>query len=316
MRKEIKSFIEFLETTKCFTSKEKIKLILFALGFKKAAHVELRIKKNLEDKYHFEEHLKEIKAIYQVSRVKGFEEIRGIKKNAIIWQVAGVWYSYDCFANKKIEKKFLKYKKLIEKYKHKEADKLAAEIYSIPSCCAKASILEHDKNFIARNYSYYQYYEKINKSERLFPFITWPPCSTKCKESAKLNLKYLKAIKKFAPNFYKHFSEEKKYIINLIVDNYSDIYLEEFDGVTSIWPKKDGFEYALITLKPIDKKYYLFSWLTKDFYERGTILNAEVRMKYNYADIKIKEILGQIKNLYHKRKLIWLSKKLSKKILK
>jgi len=84
----------------------------------------------------------------------------------------------------------------------------------------------------------------------------------------------------------------------LIVDAPSDILK---DG-KSIWPVKNAFEYSVIAKKKYNKHYYLYTHLTKRFYDFGTVVSANVAMRYRYADIKVSKVKKEIKNLMHIRK--------------
>ena len=72
---------------------------------------------------------------------------------------------------------------------------------------------------------------------------------------------------------------------------------------------KNGYEYSVILKKPHNKKHYLYAYLTKKFYERGTILSAKITQQYDYADIKPKKIDRIIPDLMHIRKLPLMGRK-------
>ncbi len=290
---EKRHLLKFIETSPAFDNNSKLKAILFVAGAKPNTFIHLRILKNLHDKHEFERLLKLDKVTFEVSRAKGFEEITSVKGNAAVWKMKGTWYGYDLFRNKKEKKKFEKYVSLVKQRKHDKADELAGEIYGYPSCCVKKFIEEHNLKQLAKKYSYHQYYKRLHDSDMAFPFISHTPCSPKCAKSKILNKKYLDAVKKYAPEFYKQYTKKRKYKLPVIVDAESDV---------GVWKKKDGHDYALVTRKPLGGKYCMISWLTKAPFKRGTILEAEVTLQYDYATVLIRKKLGEIKNFHHERK--------------
>lgn len=293
------ALIRFAEIAKGFDDFERLKLILFASGIKPSTYVILRVDpNNLSEKYRFEKRLEDLGVVFVSSRPHAYEEIDKISKNKIIWKIKGVWIGYDLFNNKQGLKDFKDYVSAVKKHDDKKADKLGGKLYGYPSCCIKEYIQEQNKNFIKKKYSYYEYYKKLHDVERKFPFIIHTACSAKCIESRKLNTKYKNTIKKFAPHFYKKFVKKKTYSTDLIVDAPSDI----FKNKKSIWPSKDGFEYTVIAKKPFEKHYYIYTHLTKKFYDFGAVLDSKVTMQYRFADIKIKKVKKKIKNLMHVRK--------------
>jgi len=289
-----RQLIRFIENSKAFDNNSKLKAILFASEEKPNTFAHTRITDNLHDKHEFEKLLKLNKIVFDASNAKGFEEITGIKDNAVIWKMAGIWYGYDLFRNSKEKKRFDKYVSLIKKQKHAEADKLAGAIYGYPSCCVKKFIEEHDPNVLSKKYTYYNYYKRLHNSDKAFPFISHMPCSPSCKKTAALNKKYAAAINKWAPKFYKAYSKKRSYSVPVIVDLEADI--------APGWRNKDGHEYAIVTKEPIEGRYYEISWLSKPAFKRGTLLEAGITIQYDYADVKIKKKLGQLKNFHHERK--------------
>lgn len=141
--------------------------------------------------------------------------------------------------------------------------------------------------------------------ERKFPFIFHIPCSIECKETAKLNKLYSATIKKYASKTWKDYTKTDSFRSEIIVDKESDVFLNK----KTIWPERDGHEYEVILRKPHNKKYYLYAYLTKHTYKRGTILKAEIKQKYNYADINVKKISGILQNILHERKMPLISRK-------
>ncbi|TAL56018.1 MAG: hypothetical protein EPN86_02910, partial [Nanoarchaeota archaeon] len=210
--------IKFIEKSQAFDNNSKLKAILFASGAKPNTFVHLRITDNLSDKHEFERLLKLNKIAFDASKAKGFEEIKQIKKNAVIWKLTGIWYGYDLFRSKKEKKKFEKYVELIKKHKHATADTMAGKFYGYPSCCTKKFIQEHDPNVISKNYTCYRYYKRLHDSDRAFPFISHMPCSPKCRKTTALNKKYSLVLSKTAPKFYKQYSKRRSYSVPVIVD--------------------------------------------------------------------------------------------------
>jgi len=293
------ALIRFAEIAKGFDDSEKLKLILFASGVKDSTYVVLKVDPdNLSEKYRFEKRLDDLGVVFVASRPKAYEVIDKISKNKVIWKIKGVWIGYDLFHNQTGLKQFKKYVSDVRKHKHKDADKIGGKLYGYPACCIKQYIKESNKDYLKKNYTYYQYYKKLHDVERKFPFLMHTACTTSCKESRKLNTKYKNAVKKHAPYFFKKFSAKKTYATDLIVDVPSDI----FKNGRSIWPSKTAFEYTVIAKKPYNKHYYLYTHLTKKFYDFGTVIDSKVTMQYRYADIKIKKVKKEIKNLMHIRK--------------
>jgi len=278
--------VKFIEKTESLDNRNKLRLLLLISGVKPSTYIQLKIGKNLEDKHRFEELLKENNLIFESSRPKGYEEIEKIQGNAVKWKIMGMWYGYDIFSTKPYAQRFLEYVQLLKQKKHKQADLLAGKIYGYPDCCIK-KYLQHKINK-----NYYEHYKELHDMDKKFPFISHTPCTLNCKETQKLNTKYKNAIKKISPKFLKEYSKKRKYTVPLIVDVENK--LPEFK-------KQNGHDYVYITKEPIEKKYWLISWLTKAEFKRGTIIEAEATMQYDYSLIKIKKKIGQIQNLHHER---------------
>ncbi len=290
----MQDLLRFAETAECFDANSRLKLILFITGVKPSTFIHIRIYRNFHDRHEFESLLKKHKIFFDVSRAKGFEEITGIRGNAVIWELRGTWYGYDLFRNEKERTKFNRYISLVKQQKHSQADKLAGIIYGYPPCCINSFIAEHDSRKLGR-YTYYQYYKRLHDSDIAFPFISHTPCSPKCRSSAMLNRIYEGRVKKWAPEFYKAYVRKRTYRVPLIIDT-------EHDVAGAKWKKKDGHDYLLVTQKPIEKKYYLISWLSKKAHPRGTVLDCKVALQYDYAIINVKKVVGRIKGLHHERK--------------
>jgi len=300
-----KAIFTFAEISKGLDIPDKLRLILFTAGVKPNTYVILRINpEDLGEKYRFEELLKENKIPFLASRQKGYEEITKIQKNKIIWEFKGVWVGYDLFKNEKSKKDFLKYKKLIAKRQFKKATPIAGKLYGYPKCCINR-YLKETPDYIKKHYTPYQFYKRAHDIDRKFPFIFHSSCSPECKATAKLNKKYSSVIKKYTPDLWKQYTKTDSFKSEIIVDKESDILL---NGKT-IWPERNGHEYEVILRKPHNKKFYLYAYLTKHNYKRGTILKADIKQKYNYADINVKKVVGILPNLHHERKMPLISRK-------
>ena len=300
------ALIRFAEIAKGFDDYERLKLIIFASGVKPATYVILKVDpKNLSEKYRFEERLKNLGIVFVESRMRAYEKIDKISRNKVIWKIQGVWIGYDLFKDKRHLNMFKRYVTGLRKQKHKSADLIAGKLYDYPRCCIKEYIKEQNLDYLKKKYSYKDYYKKLHDTERKFPFIMHTPCSVKCRKSARLNEKYKKAVKKYASHFYKKFSMKKTYNTYLIVDAPSDV----FKNGKSIWPVKDAFEFSVIAKKKFEGHNYIYTYLTKDFYDFGAVLNADVTMRYRYADIKVKKVKKEIKNLMHVRKFLIAGRK-------
>lgn len=300
-----KGLSTFAEIAHGFIDSDRLKLILFAAGVKPAAFAALKIDSmNLGEKYRFEQHLKNI--IFVASKARSFEEISKIEKNRIYWSFNGVWIGYDLFNCYHGLKQFKEYVKYVRMQNHEKADRIAGKLYGYPDCCVENFIKEHDINYLKEKYTCYEYYKRLHDSVRRFPFVFHTPCSKNCVATAKLNNIYKHALKKTAPKFYKEFSREKSLKTDLIVDAESDIFDKNRN---TIWPSKNGHEYSVIAKTPFQGHHYLYAYLTKNCYERGTVLGSKAIMRYNYADIKAYKAKDVIKNLMHIRKFQALGRK-------
>src|SRR3989338_3187146 len=199
-------------------------------------------------------------------------------------------------------------KNLDEKYhfeqQHDKADLIAGKLYGYPRCCINRFIEEHDLKKLAKKYSYYAFYDKLHTLDKRFPFLSHTPCSLKCKDSIKINNDYRMIVKKSASRFWKEYTRKQSFTTKLVVDYESGIFLDKINENKSIWPKKDGHDYGLISLTKFKGHHYVFSNLSKKHYLRGTILLAKVTVQYDYAIIKIKKIVRLLNNFHHQRKLL------------
>lgn len=299
-----KELIYFIENAKCFDNTAKLKLILFSAGMKPATFVALKINsKNLDEKYLFEKHLQNSGIVYEVSKARSYEEIDKISRNKVLWKMKGTWYGYDIFKNESQRKLFKKYVALAGK-NHKKADFLGGKIYGYPTCCTKMYSNNHSPEYVAKHYSYFEFYKRLNDIDRAFPFLVHTACSAKCSSSKKLNAKYSRLLKNTSPKFFAEFSNKKSFTANLVVDSESDIFKDSIFETRPVWLEKDGHEYTLLCLQKINGNYYFFTYLTKKWYAKGAVLEGKVTMQYDYADIEIKKANKYIKNLEHRRKIL------------
>ena len=297
--------MDFAVISRGFDAIDKIKLILFLAKAKPNAYVILKIDpKNLGEKYRFEQLLKENKVIFSASRQKGYEEIKSIKGDSVNWEMAGIWVGYDLFDSRKSKKDFMRYKSLLRRHKDVQAHKLAGRLYGYPKCCVERFAKETSA-YIKKNYSYYEFYKRLHEDDWRYPFVFHMPCSSKCRQTIALNKRYSGVVKKHALKFWKEYGKKKVFDSDMIVDEESDILVT---GKT-IWPEKDGHDYSVILKKPYKGKHYLVSYLTKKFYERGTVLSGKVTMQYHYAKIVVKKIKDVIERLHHERHLPMIGRK-------
>lgn len=292
--------IDFVEKCSCFDESDKLKLILFASGAKPSAFVALKITPaNLGDKFHFEKHLREKGFLFSVGSPKSFEEISAVKENKIIWSIKGTWYGYDLFRSQRYKEVFRDYIHYLRKQNHEKADISAGVLYGYPTCCIKSFIREHDLEFVKKEYSYYQYYKKIQDARKKFPFVFHAPCSLDCRETGKLNSFYRSVVKKFAPKFFREFMKKKSFNADLIVESENNI--TNSDG-NNLWIDKDAHNYTLITKSLVNSHHYLFPFLTKDAYARGSLLSGRIMIQCGQAEVKIKKFGKVVPNLMHIRK--------------
>lgn len=294
--------IRFAETAKGFDSNQRIKLVLFTLGIKQNTYVILKISpENLEEKHHFEQHLKNLNILHHVGRPRSYEEIKAIRGNAVIWKMNGVWYGYDLFKNKKSRHTFYRYKKLLRQKKHEQADAIAGKLYGYPACCTREYTKEHDIEYIKKKYTYHHYYQRLRETTKKFPFVLHYPCRPFCPKTKKLNTYYAHVLQKHAPHFWKQHTTMITITTDLIVDSESDIY-DDFGQ--SLWPARTAHEYSFITKKPINQHYYILTHLTEQSFIKGNVANAQIRIRHDFPEITLRAIKKSINNLYHTRKFI------------
>lgn len=305
MTKERQQLIDFAENAAGLDNAAKLKLILFAAGVKPATFFALKINpKNLDEKEHLERHLRACKVPFIAGKPRAYEEIVAITGNAAQWKINGAWYGYDVFADRTRVELFEKYLALVQRRKHAEADRIGGELYDYPPCCVQHYTREHDLAFLRKNHTHYSYYKHLHDVERKFPLLMHTACSLTCAASTKMNARYAAALKKYAPRFWKSFSAAKKHAVDVVVDAESELTEDFAYGIASsapVFARKDGHEYALLTLKPVDTHYYLHSYLTRLALARGTVFPARVTVRYNYADVALSKPKRVIKGLHHER---------------
>ncbi len=308
MDKQRQELIHFAQSATGLDDHAKLKLILFAAGVKPATFFALRVSpKNLDEKAHLEKHLRACKIRFIAGKPRAYEEIVGIKGTAVRWKITGSWYGYDVFKDAASKDLFLRYLDLVKRQKHEQADSSSGKLYDYPDCCVKRYIQEHDHAFLREHYSHYTYYQRLHDVERAFPLVMHTACSVQCAQSKKMNARYVAAIKKHAPKFWKAFSAMKKHAVDVVCDTESALFQDVFYGITNtnpVFPVKDGHEYTLLTLKPLDKHYYLVSHLTKQNFARGTVFPATITMRYHYADIVLQKPKRVIRDLHHERHFV------------
>ncbi|MBI4141150.1 hypothetical protein HY485_04915 [Candidatus Woesearchaeota archaeon] len=302
MINEQTQLIKFAEQAQGLEPLQQLKLILFATGTKPSAYVLLKTDgKNLDEKEHFEQHLKHNNIIYETSKAKSYEEIKDIRGNTVRWEIKGTWHGYDLFHTKTARQGFHNYKKFLKEQKHSIADKIAGKLYGYPDCCMNEYTKEHNINYIKKKYTYYSFYKRMYENDRKFPFIAHYPCSSHCTATKKLNNHYSTIIRKNAPAFLKEYTKKHYVSTALVVDAESNVY---DDNAQPLWEKKDAHDYSLITLKPVNKHHYMLSHLTKALLLHGTIVTANIIMTQRWADVRIKALKDFIKDFHHERKFL------------
>jgi hypothetical protein len=305
MNRQRQQLIDFATRAAGLDNAAKLKLILFAAGVKPATFFALRINpQNLDEKEHLERHLQACKFPFIAGKARGYEQIVNIKGDAVQWKIRGTWYGYDVFADRGQVAQFKKYLSLVQRRKHADADRVGGTLYDYPSCCVEHYVKEHNVAFLRKNYTYFSYYKHLHDTERAFPLLMHTACSTTCAASKKMNALYAATLKKYAPAFWKTFSAARKYAMDVVVDAESELNEDFAYGIASskpVFAKKDGHEFVLLTLKPVEDHYYLYSFLTRLALKRGTVFPARVTMQYNHATITLGKPKRVIKNLHHER---------------
>ncbi len=291
--------IHYVQSAAGFDAIDKIKIIVFATGLKKAAIVRLKIgPHNMEDKAHFEKHLKQCGALFAVRGPRTFEEISAIKRNRIIWKPSGIWFGYNLFTDRKTKQLFSKYQKMKHNNRHAQADVLGSQIFGYPSCCQRQYSKEHSLNYIRKKYTYYEFYNKTRQTDVRFPFIFHFPCTTSCKKTTYMNSRHKHLVQKYAPRFYENFARKERFAAEVIVDSVSDVLN---DAGKSIWKRKDGADTSLITREKISGHHLILSELARNELERGTVFSSRITIQYDAASVVLLKKTGFIKGIHHER---------------
>ncbi len=291
----------FVEQSRGFDIRDKIKLVLFFVGVKRNAFVRLKIHElSLGEKWRFEQLLQKQSILFSAGREKSYEKIKKIAGNKIIWGLAGTWIGYDLFGNVGDKKKFVQYLALVKKGKHDEANRLAGALYGYPGCDI-AYFLKEEKSppLIRKRHSCYGYYLQQRLLDVRFPWVFHRAHALGCKKTAKMNKTYRDTLQKYAPGLLAQYAKERTFKTDIILMGESDVLHK---GKT-IWPKKDGREYGVVTARPLEGKYWLLPFLTKKRHQKGQVLEARVALRYNYATIKVIKEKRAIKGMEYKRKL-------------
>lgn len=291
--------IDFIENSSGFDSEARLNALLVATKVKPAAFIRLRISQNLEDKAHFEKHLRESGILFSVSRPKGFEEIVSVRGSTVRWAFRGIWYGYDLFDSQRTKELFLKYKGLIREQKRAEAARVGGKVYKYPACCVKQFIRELDVKSIAKQFSYGEYFGRLHDSDWKFPFVFHTACSASCTESGKLNDRYRVAIKKHARDFFTQYTAKTVVRVPLIINVENDI----LDNGRSIWPRRSMHDYMAIVSKRVHNRFYLVSFLTKQGYAEGDVVDAQVTFQYRFAKVRPLKVVKHLRNLHHERRM-------------
>lgn len=301
MNTQTAQLLDFAQIARGLDDAARLKLILFAAGAKPATFFALKITpQNLDEKEHLERHLRACNLVFIVGKPRAYEEITSIRGNTIYWKMKGTWYGYDVFKNQQHVRLFQDYLQLVRNQKHAQADRIAGKLYDYPSCCVEHYIKEHDIAFVRKKYTHYSYYKHVHEIELAFPLLQHTACLTKCPASRKMSAHYAAVLRKNAPEFWKQFSRMKKHSTDVIVDTESEFLRD--NSTKPVFPRKDGHEYALITLAPIQEHYYLLSFLTKKTLARGTVLPARITRRYNYANVTLGKPKRRITGLHHERR--------------
>lgn len=296
----MKMLIDFAILSRGLSAKDKIKLILFALGLKPAASLYLRITSaNLDEAFQFENALRFNKIIYSRGREKSFEEVRQIKSNKIIWNPAGLWVDYDLFHTYTQKKKFDEYRQLWQRGEQRtKMNRIAGKLYGYPACCI-AQYNKETTQYIKKHYDYYAFYKKMHDIDKRFPLLAYTPCSMPCRKSKESQKAFASAIKKASLSFWHHLQEVSVYQTDAIIESENDILMND----KSIWPKRNGHDYVVLSIKQFDGKNWFYAVLSKKAYPRGAVLSATIKHRATYGEILLGREKDVIHDLQHERNL-------------
>ncbi len=308
-QKSRRSLAQFAATAKGLDRGAKLKLILLAAGKKDATYIPLRITpQNLEEKAHLERHMRAAGLRFRASGPKTFETIARLERNAIIWEQTGLWFGYDIFASRAAERMFRAYEWAAKTRKHAVADRIGARLYGYPWCCAVAYHREHDPARIARKYTAYGYFKRVQALERAFPFIVHKPCLPTCSRSRSHNSRNRAVLKEWTPRFFREYTTPRRIETSFVVEGEHDVFNGAIEPYRSVWHRKDGHEYVLLALTPFDRKLWLVSHLTRAHFRRGTRLRGEMTITHNRVNVVVRSVGRTIKGLHHVRHFPLLGK--------
>ena len=298
---EKERFVDFVQDCAGFDERARLRLLLVGLGYKPATYVRLKITpRNLEDKHHFERHLREVGLLCEVSEAKGFEEMTGVAKGVVTWKMMGTWYGYDIFSTKKEQDAFREYRVLAAKGSVR-ADAVAGALYGYPKCCMKEYVREQDVKFLRKNFSYYEYFRSREVKAHGFALVLHTPCSAQCAKTRELNGYYARVLQAHAPKWFVRFCAKKVFDLKLLVESHADIYADE-DGEESVWLEKDGHEYQCISVQKMGDHFVALTYLQRESLERGTIFSARVVVQHAYPAVVKKAVVGFWKDVHHERR--------------
>ncbi len=296
----MKALLDFVILCRGMTTKDRIKLLLFALGLRPATSVYLCITPdNLKESFLFEHTLRMYKIIYLRGREKSFEEVKKIQHNKIVWDVTGLWIDYDLFHTVKQKEQFIQYRKLwqLDKERNKR-NTIAGKLYDYPLCC----ITQYNKEtprYICKNVDSYAFYNRMHVIDKKFSLLSYAPCSLLCKNALSQQNHFATAIRNASLSFWNHLHEVDVYETDVIVESENDIIV---DG-KSIWKTKNGHDYIVLAVTPFHGKHWFYTVLSKKPYPVGTVLSATIKQYATYGEVLLGREKGYIKDLHHERNL-------------
>ena len=296
----LKPLADFAILSQGMTIKDRIKLLLFAMGLKPAASVYLHITPlSLDESYTFEHALRLSKIIYLRSREKSMEEVDYIRRNKIVWKLSGLWIAYDLFHTLQQKEQFLRYRMLWQQDNQRNRRNIiAGKLYGYPACCI-ASYNKETSQYIGKKYSPYAYYKKLHLLEKKFPLLAFTPCSLACKKSREQQTVFARAMRKAADSLLHHLQEVQVYESEIIIDGENDVL---FNG-KSVWKTKNGHDYIVLATTPFHGKYWFYNVLSKKTYPRGAVLHATIKHYATHGEVLIGKETGFLESLYHERHL-------------
>lgn len=271
----------FIGSAKCLEDQDRIHLLALIADLKPAASVVLHITpQNLDEKYHFENHLAQRHIVFVVSKPRTFERITNVRNDVVRWHDAGVYYEYHVARSKTA---------LIAAKKRNE--------YGYPQCCVTA-FHHHLKQPPLTPRAATQRVRFIHNVRKRYPFITYIPHAMGCSTTQKLNERYSSAIKRLASTFWARYLRGERYRAKLLV-------LDD-DFTTGHFV---GHHYHLVSLAPARRKYYQHELITTCAYPIGTTLDATIRIGGQSETIKVARAHPRRTRIIHLRKHPLLGRK-------